>query len=142
MATVQAGAALSLGSSFSSSTTTRVGAFAGLAPASFFGGMPASIFSFLATLLDQQSADPVQRSQAITYLMVYQASTLADDKNTAVLGIEKMHDDALLLLDHLWGIFGPSGIPIDRPSDAQLGEIKYNVITGRSKKNLKPLKTP
>ena len=127
---------------------TAMQATALLAPrATMAAVMPESLFALLQGLMDQEQWDPTTRTTTLATLVAYHAATAAPDKYTQVVAIQKIRKDALLLLDHMWNMFGSGnygiyGMPIDAPSAPQLTEVLQTVAATRTTKTLPPLPGP
>jgi hypothetical protein len=123
---------------------TAINATASLSPGLVFMGGPESLFDLMQNLLDAEQIDPAVRNVALMALVAYHGATLSNDKLSAVHAINKIHKDALLLLDYLWGIdSGVNGVytmPVDNPGAPQLHEIAAQVATTRAARGYAALK--
>jgi hypothetical protein len=122
---------------------------AALSPAPAFVAAPQSLFNQLQILMDSEQWNPNDRTQALTSLISYHAATSATlgDKYTAVKTLNKMHDDAVLMIAYMWGvyasnIFGVSGMPVDAPASGTLSEVVATVTATRTTKTLPTLPGP
>jgi hypothetical protein len=118
-----------------------------MTPGVVFSAMPQSLFDLLQNMMDQEQWDPTVRNTALASLMAYHVATSSDDEFTANSALNKMYTDALMLLNHMYGvyssgIYGVFTMPVDRPPAAQLSEILTQVSTTRIARSRPPLPGP
>lgn len=120
-----------------------------LAPSLSFGASgPASIFSLLKALLDSESADPVERRDAVESLVAYHCATISTDKYTAIREAAHVNRQNLLILDYLWDVFGSAGNIFGNkamphsPDPLLLSQIASSVAARRTVQSLVVLPGP
>lgn len=115
---------------------------------SFGASGPASIFSLIKALLDNESADANERREAVESLVAYHCATISADKYTAVKEAFHVHRQALLLLDYVWDVFGStggifgSGAMPHSPNPLLLSQIASSISARRTTQSLGSLPGP
>lgn len=113
-----------------------------LSPSVIFGSTPESLFKLLQVLMEAEISDPLARRDAIENLVAYHCATISNDKYTAVVNACHIHRQVLLMLDSIWNVFGPTGIPVHKPSNIQYHETAALITTKRAAQSLNTLPGP
>lgn len=109
---------------------------------------PSSIFSLLKALLDNESADPGERRDAVESLVAYHCATISTDKYTAVKEAFHIQRQTLLLLDYVWDVFGSAGNIFGNnamphsPNPLILSQIASTIAARRATQSLGTLPGP
>ena len=96
-------------------------------------GYSAAVLANLVSTLETET-DADARRDVLARLVAYYASGQASsvqDRSSVAHALERVRKDADLLVRHLFGMFGPAGIAIDRPTAELLFEFEALVASKR-----------